>query len=506
MCGLVGMLTTGATSDAEIKLFKNLLLVDQLRGEHATGVFKVDLAKNEVKTIKRAANAIDFLAEQEVKDFIEKERVNLYVGHNRYATMGDKGKHENAHPFQHEHITMVHNGGVDPYALDLLEGYTDKDVEVDSHMVCMTIAKHGAKEAITQKLAGAFALIWWDSKARTLNFIRNDDRPLFFAVTTSGAIVWASEKAFLDVFIDRAGKYTGYRVKPILMPADELNTFEFTETGIKKGTGPVVTPMEFLEVHYPKYNGAANKTWWESNASSTPTTSTNRSGSGKSTADLDNIMRINKTLEQVPCRLRFGSVITADVDDFEPYSTNKTYGNLEVICRDPKVRVKAWGLKAADLEGVKVVRGTISNAYEHTINGSKVVTIVMDKVGISCHDPKYSVETSPNISTSHGDMEKKKRESEDLKRIEEAKAAEKTRNEKPRMRIVNNIHYPLKVSGHTFQSAAEFREFVSKGCSFCSNIPEAYNTQNAAMTVYEGEGFNGLLEDCEFICGKCSEA
>lgn len=504
MCGLVGMLTTGVTSDAEIKLFKGLLLVDQLRGEHATGVFKVDLAKNEVKTIKRAANAIDFLAEQDVKDFIEKERVNLYVGHNRYATMGDKGKHENAHPFQHEHITMVHNGGVDPYALDLLEGSNDKDVEVDSHMVCMTIAKHGAKKAVTEHLAGAFALIWWDQKERSLNFIRNSDRPLWFAVTTSGAIVWASEKAFLDVFIERSGKYTGYRTKPIMMPANELNTFEFTEGGLKKGTGPTVTPMEFVEVHYPKYNGAANRTWWESGAGNKNTsTNTSQSGNGRSTAELDNIMRINKTLEQVPCRLRFGSVITADVDDFEVYKTNKEYGNLEVICRDPKVRVKAWGLKAAELEGVQVVRGTISNAYEHVINGVSVTTIVMDKVGISCHDPKYSAETSGHLSTSPGDMQKKA----DEKKIADAKEAERIRNAKPRMSIVGNtIHYPLKVSGHTFQSAAEFREFVSKGCSFCNAIPEAYNTQNKALTVYEGSGFNGLLEDCEFICGKCSEA
>lgn len=504
MCGLVGMLTTGTTSDTEMKLFKGLLLVDQLRGEHATGVMKISPRKNTVEVIKRAVNAVDFLAEQEVKDFLDKDKVNLYVGHNRYATVGDKSAHENAHPFQQDHITLVHNGGVDPYAMSELEGYNDPKVVVDSHMVCMTIAKHGVKKAVEEHLSGAFALIWWDSKERTLNFIRNKDRPLWFAVTTQGAIVWASEKAFLDVFLERQGKTSGYRTKPIMMPVDELNTFKFNDNGILVGNGPEVTPMEFLEIDYPKYRGAAGRSWWESNAGST---TTSQSGNERSTVELDNAMRVNKILERSNCRLRYGSVVTADVYMVSPYQTNRIYGNVDAVDRDTKKKLVAYGVKLDEIEGVDVVRGTICNAYTSIINGAEILTIVMDKVAVSCHDPKYN--KGHPISTSRGDLESARRVQQKIDEMEIEKAKEEERlknaNQKPRLRLVNQINFPLKVHGHTFQSAAEFREFVSQGCASCGLIPEAFNPKNIELTVYQGEKFTGLLEECEFICGKCAE-
>lgn len=511
MCGLVGMLTTGKTSDAEIKLFKGLLLIDQLRGEHATGVFKVDLAKNEVSTIKRAMNATDFLAQEDVKKFLDEDRVNLYVGHNRYATMGDKGKHENAHPFQHEHITMVHNGGVDAWGLDMLEGYNDKEVEVDSHMVCMTLAKHGVKEAVTNKLAGAFALIWWDQKERSLNFIRNQERPLWFAVTTAGAIVWASEKAFLDVFLERAGKASGYRVKPILMDKNEHHKFLFTEQGYKKGTGPVVEEMEFLEISYPKYSGAANKGWWESNVGKASTSTISQRSNGASTEGLAEAVRINKTLTDGGSSFRYGSVVSAQIIAREPYPANPQYGSLTLQCLNTGTKLKAWGIKLNDLLGYEIVRANISNAYKSIVNGVEGLTISVEKVGVSIHDPKYNARTTPaQVSTSHGDLESARRVQAKIDEMEIEKQkreeAERNRNQKPRLRLAQQqIHYPLKVQGHTFQSAAEFREFVSQGCSSCGEIPEAYNPKNTSLTVYTGEKFTGLLDECEFICGRCVE-
>lgn len=519
MCGLVGIFTQGYTNDKEMALFKGLLLVDQLRGEHATGVFKVSPSKNEVSVIKRATNAVDFLADEEVKEFLDKDKVNIYVGHNRYATMGDKGKHDNAHPFQADHITLVHNGGVDPFALDLLEGYTDPAVEVDSHMVALTIAKHGIEKAVKEHLSGAFALIWWDSKERTLNFIRNQDRPLWFAVTTQGAMVWASEKAFLDVFLERAGRASGYRMKPVMMEPNQHHKIEFTETGIRKGTGPVVRPMEFLEIAYPKPFGAAGADWWKDNLPSSTSQSQKANGnvvsiaaSGSGSANMDNIMRVNDTLSKEGFRLRYGSLVTADVTVVDPYKNMKDFGRVEGVCRDTGKTVSAWGINLEDMEGVSVIRGNVKDCY--VINKqdmSKQITIVLESVGVSCHDPKYSAERSgplrtsasstPAASTSRGSAQ-------DDAAIAAAKIVEMRKNTEnnARKKVVNLVNYPLKVQGHTFIDAAAFREFVSKGCAFCNAIPTAYDARNVSLTVYEGEGFNGLIEDCEFICGKCSEA
>lgn len=224
-------------------------------------------------------------------------------------------------------------------------------------------------------------------------------------------------------------------------------------------------------------------------------------------------MRVNGELEKVGCRHRHGNVISGKVVSFEPYATNKMYGNMVIECLSTKTHFRAWGVRSDAVEGVKFVRGTVSNAYGHVINGKREVTFVVDKVGISCHDPKYVPGQLPNFPTSHGDLESARRVQEridqmerDAKLIEQQKQAERDRNAKPRLRITNSINYPLKVHGHTFQSAAEFREFVARGCACCGGIPEAYNEKNVSLTVYEGDNFNGLLDDCEFICGKCGEA
>ena len=505
MCGVVGILTQGVANDKEVGLFKGLLLVDQIRGEHATGVAKVNTRTNEVTILKKAMDSTDFLAMDEAKTFLNDNKAQIYIGHNRYATMGDKSKHDNAHPFQHEHITMVHNGGVDPFGLDLLEGYEQQGVDVDSHMVCMTIAKHGAEKAIKEHLAGAFALIWWDSKEKSLNFIRNVDRPLYMAITSAGALVWASEKGMLDVFLKRSGRTTGYRVEPILIPVDTLHTFKFDANGLRIGTAPTMTDMEFVELTYPKYS-SANEYWWQG-AMQQQSQSSQRSQSGNNAAEaaIADRTRVNRNLEQEGCRLRKGSLVTFSISRFEPYATNQRYGVVYGECVETQLPIQAWGIAAADIVDVNILKGNVNNAYTLVKEGVRKLTVTVDSVGVSCHDPKYSAQRSGPIgtlanqskpaSTSHGDNAKVAAE----KIIE----LRNNRDAKPRVTVMNNVRYPLKVHGHTFGNPEEFRAFAAKGCSMCNAIPTAYDSRNAFMTVYEGNNFAGLIEDCEFICGKC---
>ena len=510
MCGLVGMLTLGATSEAELDLFKGLLLVDQLRGRHATGVIKVDLKKNEPTYIKRALNAVDFLADADVKKFLDEDKVNLYIGHNRYATMGAKGKHENAHPFQDGHITMVHNGGVDPFGLDLLEGYNDKDVEVDSHMVCKTIAKFGAEEAITKKLSGAFALIWWDSKERSLNFIRNVDRPLYLAVTNQGAMVWASEKAFLDLYLERAGKTSGYRTKPVALKANTLISFKFDEKGVKIGTDPTVTPMQFLELDYPK-SYHAGPTWWERSQGIT-NQSTSRSANANVSAEQATANRVNGVLDRSNLRLRYGDVLSMEITSREPYATNPKSGTVKLKDVKSGQKLICYAVPFSTIEGLKFVRGTLSNAHTSILAGREELNVVVSNLQVSYLDDSYVVSSGGiNLgkTTSHGSAAAdvaKQREIEDNLAIEEAKKAERDRNTKnlPRTVVHNLINYPLKVQGHTFVTKEDFREFVARGCAFCGNIPGAYDNNNINLTVYQGNGQSGLIDDCDFVCGKCS--
>ncbi len=483
MCGLVGIYSNSLLTDPEVQLFKNLLLVDQIRGYHATGIIKVDVKDNTAHFHKAALDAVDFLAMESTKDFLNKNRGHILIGHNRYATMGSKSDHANAHPFNQDHITLVHNGGVDSWGLDQLEGHDDKSVAVDSHMVTMTIAKHGIKKAVTEHLSGAFALVWWDSKERSLNFIRNSDRPLYLASTTSGSLVWASERGMLDVFLKREGRATGYRLEPTMLPVNQHYKFLFDEKGARiGGTGPVVEEMSFLELAIPKSQAAWGDYYGTSyrGAASYQKSSVGNSIGYKTNTQED---RVNKLLNLRGIPLRHGQVITADFSRLEAYEHNPAFGRVFAKDRKTGREVEAWGVRLADLDGITTLGMTIENSYEISRLGKIELVIGCKGLFVSCHDPRHNQLRGRNIET----MSSIKTASKKVVPIQHGRS----------------VQFPLKTFGHTFNSSDEFVDFVSKGCSFCGKIPTPYDRRNHNLTVVEGRSFGGLLDDCDFICGEC---
>lgn len=484
MCGLVGIYSNSLLADLEVQLFKNLLLVDQIRGSHATGVIKVDVKANTAHFHKAALDAVDFLAMESTKDFLNKNKGHILIGHNRYATMGNKTDHANAHPFNQDHITLVHNGGVDSWGLDQLEGHDDKSVVVDSHMVTMTIAKHGIKKAVTEHLSGAFALVWWDSNERSLNFIRNSDRPLYLASTTGGSLVWASERGMLDVFLKREGRVSGYRLEPTTLPVNQHYKFLFDEKGARVGgTGPVVEAMSFLELAIPKSQAAWNDYYginYQGAASYQRNSVGNSSG-----YKVDTIAeRADKNLKSRGIPLRHGQVITADFLRSEAYEHNAAFGRVFAKERTTGREVESWGVRLADLEGVTTLGMTIENAYELTRLGKSELVIGCKGLFVSCHNPRHN-------SLQH----------RDIGTMSSAKAAEKKVTP---IHHGRSVQFPLKTYGHTFNRSDDFVDFVSKGCSICGKIPTPYDRRNHDLVVVEGRTFGGLLDDCDFICGECT--
>jgi predicted glutamine amidotransferase len=164
-----------------MKIFTEMLFADQLRGADGTGI--IYNKNKEIKTLKSVMASGEFISTKEY-DAATRDCVlsgNFVVGHNRAATKG-KLTHENTHPFREKHITLVHNGTL-PYHKNLA------DVEVDSQAICVSMAEIGYKKTI-EKINGAFALIWVDNKQKTLNFVRNNQRPL-----------WHIETDWLHIFV-----------------------------------------------------------------------------------------------------------------------------------------------------------------------------------------------------------------------------------------------------------------------------------------------------------------
>lgn len=215
MCGIVGIIARnmGNFSAHHPDIFKELLFANELRGSHGTGMFWDNNGK--CKNLKSPVPSSFFIHDKKVTEALSEiyQKSTFAIGHNRHATKGGLNM-ESTHPFRVGHITLIHNG-------TLLSHKHMKDVPVDSEAITHSIAEKGADSTI-KDLDGAFALVWFDSKEGTLNFIRNEERPLYL-LETLGAWVISSEVKLAEWIISRNKSHSKFNE---LCPAGTLYTYD----------------------------------------------------------------------------------------------------------------------------------------------------------------------------------------------------------------------------------------------------------------------------------------
>jgi hypothetical protein len=125
---------------------------------------------------------------------------DIIVTHARLPTKGET-KVEMLHPHVHENIFGVHNGTM--YRVDDRQ---IPDNESDSAAIMKALSEKGVQGFLDDSY-GAFSLVWVDLKTGTLNFFRNDQRPMVFAEIQwkdkSESLYWASEEIFLRMVLHR---------------------------------------------------------------------------------------------------------------------------------------------------------------------------------------------------------------------------------------------------------------------------------------------------------------
>jgi hypothetical protein len=230
MCGLVGVVNkeNNGFTFTQKEVFNTLIFLDTMRGEDSTGIFCVTNT-GDIYGAKEATNAVAFKNSSEYDKILSTAfmKGSALIGHNRKATRGVVND-ENAHPFVVDNnIVLVHNG--------TLMGDHKKlaDVEVDSHAIAHMLHQNESVEDAMGKFHGAYALIWYDYKKQTLNFLRNNQRPLYW-VETDDAYVWASEEIFLKFAAEK------HNLKivdgPYQLKEDTLATFSLEDRGWEVNT------------------------------------------------------------------------------------------------------------------------------------------------------------------------------------------------------------------------------------------------------------------------------
>ena len=250
MCGLVLVLSkksSGFSADQR-DLFTTLLFVDTLRGKDSTGAALITNMGNVVMA-KQEGPAQNFIDTPEYEKLAQKawDCGWAMIGHNRAATRGVIND-ENAHPFiVDDKIVLVHNGTFHGDHKKL------KDTAVDSEAIAHMLAEHAPEEAL-RKIDAAYALIWYNVEEKSINFIRNNQRPLWYAETADTIIV-TSEESIMRFGMSRHNMTAMKDHGPYL-----LKDHNFVQFTLQEDKSTRHSESKSVDVEYSKHN-KEEKVW-----------------------------------------------------------------------------------------------------------------------------------------------------------------------------------------------------------------------------------------------------
>ena len=251
MCGIVGL--AGDIEFADRAIFRDMLDICQLRGRDSTGAININRQMS-YGYIKEVGPPTFLFDRKSYSQIIETGTHAAFIGHCRHKTQGEVSR-KNAHPFdfEDEGIIGVHNGTLRNY--HHLDGHAFG--KVDSEVLYGHLAKNGPENTF-DRIEGAWACVWWDDQEETLNFIRNEERPMVFCWSEDRRkLYWASSVWMLQAIQAEKrvkmwkGPKDDYEGKYIELPVDTLWSFSLHPNAKKGDPTLTMKPAKKIERKKP---------------------------------------------------------------------------------------------------------------------------------------------------------------------------------------------------------------------------------------------------------------
>lgn len=243
ICGLFGCYgLTLSEKDKEALVVLGDLSKD--RGEHSTGIFTVERSikkpgRFHTTVLKDMLDGYNFFKTAKAKELLDRKPF-LIAGHTRFATHGTKVV-RNAHPFSVGHLIGMHNGVIPAL-------YDRENDRTDSEALFNILNAEGVVTGL-RKLDELrqcdMAVVFLNKSNNTLNFFRDEGRPLHMAMTKKGTLFWASEKRMLHHIKD---KFKFDYVSLVSLKNHLLNTIKLGHLNISTED---LTPRKMIIVNPP---------------------------------------------------------------------------------------------------------------------------------------------------------------------------------------------------------------------------------------------------------------
>ena len=318
MCGLVGI--AGDFKKEHLDAFNELLVVNQFRGGHSTGVASVPFGgqrNHDIAMIKKVGGPHNLFDSKRYDNVVNIGK-KVLIGHGRHSTVGATNE-ANAHPFQFRNVVGAHNGTLEwGYRTTLRDaGVNPDDFGTDSEALYAAINEVGPKEALAL-VKGAWALTFYTPEDNRFRIIRNKERPLCYAFTEDRKVMFvASEASMLTFVLNRKGikrtNWTDPKTGEVIencyypMPENAMYSWEvppagkpFPEAEITRGvTGDLREDKKNVVPFFHGRGAATSGTPNYLGATQTTTTGSPGATSGTETTDTPTTTQARQTIGPV---------------------------------------------------------------------------------------------------------------------------------------------------------------------------------------------------------------